>query len=103
MRDQKYILKGRELVPVDLMTWATWLQDNFTDRQVGRDELENGFEISTVFLGLDHNFGEGPPLLFETLVWNRQGDEVDGARYSTYDEAEAGHARMVNKWSGKGE
>lgn len=102
MRDQKYILHGRDIIKADLMTWARWFQDNHEARRIGRDKLENSFEISTVFLGLDHNFGrEGPPLLFETLVWDRRGDEVDGARYSTYDEAEAGHARMVGKWKGE--
>lgn len=47
--------------------------------------------VSTVFLGVDHNFyGEGAPLLFETMVF---GGEQDGyqMRWSTYDEAVAGH------------
>jgi hypothetical protein len=46
--------------------------------------------VSTVFLGIDHNFGNGPPLLFETMVF---GGEYDGycKRYSTWEEAEGGH------------
>lgn len=52
-------------------------------------------EVSTVFLGLDHAF-EGPPLLFETLVF---GGELDGQmeRYSTRQSAIAGHDQMVAK------
>jgi hypothetical protein len=54
-------------------------------------------EISTVFLGLDHNFGQGPPLLFESMVF---GGEDDGemVRYSTWEEAETGHKLLVEKY-----
>lgn len=50
--------------------------------------------VSTVFLVIDHRWGAGDPLLFETLVFN---GPLDGemARYSTYAAAEAGHAAMV--------
>lgn len=50
--------------------------------------------VSTVFLGLDHRmFGEGPPILFETLVF---GGPNDGRmeRYCTWEEAERGHKVM---------
>lgn len=65
------------------------------DRRVALDS-RGAIRVSTVFLGLDHNhFGSGPPLLFETLV---QGGPNDGdmMRYSTWDEAIAGHARMLD-------
>jgi hypothetical protein len=55
--------------------------------------------VSTVFLGLDHNHGEGPPLVFETMVF--KGDdfsELAGLRYSTWDEAVLGHWDMVEEW-----
>lgn len=50
-------------------------------------------KVSTVFLGLDHNL-YGPPHLFETMIF---GGEHDGyqERYSTWAEAETGHARTV--------
>lgn len=46
------------------------------------------------FLGIDHNWGVGPPLLFETMVF---GGWLDGEqeRCSTWDEAEAQHKTMV--------
>jgi hypothetical protein len=57
-------------------------------------------EVSTVFLGIDHQFGEGPPLLFETMVFG--GDGMDGhtRRYTTWAEAEAGHAEVVKEIGG---
>lgn len=52
-------------------------------------------DVSTVFLGLDHSFRlAGPPLLFETMVFGGDLDERQW-RYSTWDEAVAGHERVV--------
>ena len=50
--------------------------------------------VSTIFLGLDHRWGDGPPLLFETMVF-RAGEAVEQERYSTYHDAEQGHEAMV--------
>jgi hypothetical protein len=56
--------------------------------------VQGDVSVSTVFLGLDHNFGEGgAPLLFETMVFGLPGE--DCRRYSTWAEAEEGHARIV--------
>jgi hypothetical protein len=69
---------------------------NFRDesRRVAKDSI-NDIEISTVFLCLDHSYGEdGPPILFETMIF---GGENDGwmKRYCTYDEALEGHNIVV--------
>jgi hypothetical protein len=56
-----------------------------------------GYTVSTVFLGLDHQHGDGPPLLFETLVFGPAQHDGDMDRCSTWDEAEAMHERMVAK------
>ena len=50
--------------------------------------------MSTVFLGLDHNFGGGTPILWETLVF---GGPLDGemSRYETRLQAMQGHEAMV--------
>lgn len=70
--------------------------------------------VSTVWIGLDYRmFGEGPPLIFETMVFSPKrkrrtiggkriwmlGDEVDRTRYSTEEEALRGHAEMVKRWT----
>jgi len=67
------------------------------DRRVAFTDLDDRGRISTVFLGIDHSFGFGEgPLLFETMVFNGPLDgEQD--RYSTWDEAEAGHKAMVER------
>ena len=90
----KYILNGHEVVPCsDFMQWAMWFES--ADRIVAKDTVGDS-DISTVFLGLDHSFGEGPPLIFETMVFGgKLSDKM--ARYSTWDEAVSGHNTMIER------
>ena len=90
-------------VPVDLMTWARWLEKDHSQRVVAQTKLANDIVlVSTVFLGIDHNFSEeGPPILFETMVFGMlEDDEMAESycwRYSSWDDAETGHAMAVKK------
>lgn len=70
---------------------------------VKQETLTNGKWVSTVWLGLDHQFGEGKPLIFETMVFPEKGNysELDVDRYYTEEEALKGHKKMVKKWSKK--
>lgn len=93
MSDDKYILVGQSpVVEPDLITWAKWFEAN--DRTVARTEI-GASVVSTVFLGLNYNWGSGPPLLFETMVFT-DGDGGNECRHcSTWLEAEAQHAEVV--------
>jgi len=72
-----------------------------SDRRVAKTFVGE-FEISTVFLGLDHRFGEGRPLLFETMAFPKDSRlDLECDRYSTWEEAEKGHALMVKKYKRK--
>jgi thioesterase domain-containing protein len=85
---------GREAVTVPPLEWARWYQT--ADRTVARTKVGEA-EVSTVFMGLDYQFDpDGPPLIFETMVFSSdpQLDEWT-ERYSTWSDAEAGHARIV--------
>lgn len=90
----KYILVNRLPVAVDLWTWARWFED-IKNRQIGKDYVGK-VEVSTVFLGLNHNWRDGEPILFETMVF---GGPLHGDmdRYCTYAEAERGHQEMLTK------
>jgi hypothetical protein len=68
---------------------------------VKQTSLDQDVRVLTIFLGLDYQFGDGPPLLFETMIFGGEHNE-DQWRYSTWDEAEAGHDAAVAK-VGKGE
>jgi len=64
--------------------------------QVARDTWGDRPDCaSTVFLGLDHNFGQGPLQVFETMLFTDGDDDESLWRYATWDEAVAGHARVV--------
>ena len=75
-----------------------------TRRRVGltKDILGSPAWVSTVFLGLDHGYSSGQPILFESMAF-AVPDEQDAdsmtecicERYCSWADAEAGHARMV--------
>jgi len=91
---EKYRLEGKNVVRVDnLMEWADWFER--ANRVVDVDIIGDA-KVSTVFLGIDHSIRGERPTLFETLVF---GGDLDGEceRYSTYEEAEAGHARWIDR------
>ena len=92
--DRHYVLEGHTpvLVP-DIVTWARAFGKS--DRHVCKDTIGD-VEISTVFLGRDLSFGDGPLLLFETMIFGGELDESQW-RYATWDEAETGHASAVEK------
>jgi hypothetical protein len=58
--------------------------------------------VSTVWIGLDMSYiPHEKPIIFETMVFRnkRDFDEMDMERYSTEEEAWAGHKAMVKKWN----
>lgn len=106
-RANHYLLAGQTPVPCSMRDWAAGLA--LQDRRVRLTHV-GPFEVSTVFLGLDHNHGGvGPAILFETMTFLRRdmpsanrdlGDNEDmqamDGRYATWDEAEAGPQRAVD-------
>jgi hypothetical protein len=76
--------------------WTAKRRQTDEYRRVAVTTVDDKMTVSTVWLGLDHNWGGGPPLIFETLVFD---GPMDGemARYSTEAEAVAGHEAMVKR------
>lgn len=100
----------RQLVETDMMTWARWFET--AERHVALTETQL-FRISTVFLGFDQSFSErGPPILFETMVFERQPhlrrwfdgtlresfEDLEQLRYSSWDDAELNHWIIVRRY-----
>lgn len=105
-RPLHYRLEGHESVPCSQEEYLRWAVA--TDWEAGHRvalTVVNGKRISTVFLGLDHAFDQARPLLFESMVFSdgseddEAGDEERQERYSTWAEAEAGHAALVEEYS----
>ena len=88
-------------VPVDdVIQWGMWFEKH-ENRRVGDDTVErpdsDPVRVSTVFLGIDHNFGDsGPPLLFESMVFGGPLDEHQ-CRYPTWDSALEGHKMLLDE------
>lgn len=87
----------------ELLEWARWFEasDNpprsFRDggRVIERTELPGGIEVSTVFIGINLSpFRPGAPAWFETMIFGGEHDSYQD-RYSTFEEAETGHAEAV--------
>lgn len=102
-----YILNADGTVTkVSTEAWSRWFEK--ADRHIG-NYYRDGYRVSTVFLGLDHNWGEGPPHIFETMMFDDtkhvatlgdrlirlNGEELTMERYSTKDDAMIGHERHV--------
>lgn len=90
--------------PMSMLEWAQRTEARI-DKRVATDVLPNGYWVSTIWLGLNHQFGDGPPLIFETMVFPCDANgkvadfgDLDCDRYSTEAEALAGHAALVAKW-----
>ncbi len=88
-----YILDGQIPVPVnDNVKWGKWFKG--ADRLVAVDKVGKA-EVKTMFLGIDHDFlGSGPPILFETFVDGGLSEQNQDF-YTTWEEAEFGHTKMV--------
>jgi|SRR3990167_8666827 len=87
----QYILDGHRPVPCNnILEWGRWFEK--ANRHVAND-TKNNINVSTIFLGLDRSFGQGPPILFETMVFGGKHNK-DMERYSTWKEAEKGHKKM---------
>jgi hypothetical protein len=83
-----YILVDRQPVRATIAEWGRFLQNR--ERVVDLTELPGRVVISTVFLGIDHGLGPGPPRLFETMIFNGPYDGWQ-ERCPTWDEAVALH------------
>lgn len=89
-----YRLDGRTPVPTDDMTDLGFGSEAW---RVARTEIEVVWSVSTVFLGLNHAFNDGPPVLFETMVFGPDDLQSGCVRYLTWDEAEDGHWIVVGE------
>lgn len=86
----------------DPLQWALWFQNN--DRRV-RQTRVGPYEVSTIFLGLDHSWRKGPPVLFETMVFITDMKDEYGLpktadyqrRCCTWSEAEQMHERAIQE------
>lgn len=89
--------------PIDQNTCVQLMEDSYIRVALGSlvtdvDELagESGesVTVSTVWLGIDHSYGDGPPMIFETMIFGGPYDQ-EQMRYSTEADAIDGHRRVM--------
>lgn len=106
-RHQWYVLpEDHQPIPVDMERYLASVRHRIESLATGNDPWRvaltkiGDVKISTVFLGLNHQFSDGPPILFETMVLGGEHDQYR-QRCSTWAEAEAMHARAVERVKGQ--
>lgn len=98
-RIERYKLNGHDpILCEDLVSWLRWMETTGRWVQDSQfiDSARNPVRVCTVFLGIDMGFGEGEPILFETMVLGGTRDR-ELYRYCTWQEAEDGHTAVVER------
>lgn len=95
--------ENKNAIPCSTEEWGRQLEEmNKNNTKHVAYETINDIDISTVWLGLDHQrMPRGKPLIFETMAFNKDGRDIYCERYSTWQEAEIGHkksGRMGQEW-----
>jgi hypothetical protein len=99
-----FILRGKTPVAATLDEHVAWAQENGGGFgiKVAHDAWDD-IAVSTVFLPIDHSHDpDGPPIVFETMVFRggsegSLGEAGECQRYSTWEEAEEGHRKLVRQ------
>jgi hypothetical protein len=89
-------------VGISMREWAE-LREDSTYFRIAETTVAGRWWVSTVWLGIDHGFGRGPPIIFETMVFDHgpdtsglnRYDDLEMERYRTEAAAREGHERMV--------
>ncbi len=88
-----HLLVDGQVQKVTAIEWTAAIEKNRMVNVV-RHDIVGKSTVSTVLLPLDHQWFEGPPLIFETMILDdpRSALHLFQYRYSTMAQALAGHA-----------
>jgi len=80
----------------DVLEWARWLESDERILRQTRMRLpdQRVMLASTVFLGIDHAFMGGPPVLWETMVFDAPDGEERGRRHCSAEAALEYHKQV---------
>lgn len=94
---RQYLATERAIGTNDPEAWEAAKRVDQSDVVARHGRRRYAYRISTVWLGMDHQFGAGPPLIFETMIFT-DDENLDTwcDRYATEAEAAAGHRRVVD-------
>ncbi len=90
--------ENKNVVPSSMEEWSNFIEGHFPTNylHVG-DDVIDGKRISTVFIGLCHsyNLDSNIPIVFETMVFDKNDHGIHQTRYCTWQEAEEGHQKAI--------
>jgi hypothetical protein len=93
-------------VKISMRRWGE-LSKDWKYKRIARTSIVSSsnhsehYDVSTVWLGLDHSLGltlgldDVQPVIFETMVFGDDSRDLDCVRYCTEVEAKQGHTEMV--------
>ena len=92
--DRFYKLVDRVPVRCSLAEYADAMKDD-ANRIIAQATIGE-LQVSTIFTGIDTNWGGNTPILFETVVFGLPGDLRPQWSLSTWDEALSIHNELVS-------
>ena len=97
-RLKHYLLdhEGEVIWTYDVFLWAEWME--WAYRQVDQKAI-GPFRVSTVFIGCNYSYGDGPPKLWETMIFGTGWDNYWEARATSVQHARLQH--RIGCWRAK--
>lgn len=79
----------------DIIAWGKWLESS--PKHCVASDIIGDSRVSTIFLGMDHSWTPGgPPILWETMIFGGKNN-LYCERYSSLQEAKAGHIKAIER------
>lgn len=94
-----YDKEGKEIT---LLKFGELFED--VNYRIIQQTIVDHYTVSTIWLGVNHNWTDGPPIIFETMVFSSVEDDVNDQwkeMYTTLQNAKDGHEWIVNKLKNK--
>jgi len=88
---------GLDGEPITMNEWVKLWGDPATKIVAKSPAADGKYEVSTVYLGLDHGWGESGLQIFETMVFGDGPMDQECVRYATREQALAGHVEMIKR------
>lgn len=95
-----YVLdeQGNPVPEPDTLKWGRWFGE--PGKRVVKSDHIGDVHVSTIFLGIDHSFHGGPPVLWETMIFGGEHDQYQ-ERYTSLEDAKQGHEEALKLVSQK--
>jgi hypothetical protein len=90
--------ENKNVLPSSLEEYSTFKEGTFPINYYHiANDIINGFRISTIFVGTAFHFENAKkPLVFETMIFNKNDEGIYQEKYSTYQDAEENHKFLVD-------